>query len=265
VLAARVLTAAVLIAGLLAALFLLPAAWLAGLVAVIVGLAAHEWAKLCRLPHVASIAYAAFAGVCIAALAWTGVAKAAIVVGAAFWIAVAPIWLWRGVRPSHASLLVAGGLAVLVPAGAAMTLLSPLQVLLSLALTWVADTAAYFTGRRFGRHKLAPSISPGKTWEGAGGGLAGCFAYAIICAVSVPQLRTGLSGGAWAAYAAAIFVLCAASIIGDLFESAVKRQASVKDSGTLLPGHGGILDRIDSATAVLPLCAVLWPLATLQP
>ncbi|MGE5638675.1 MAG: phosphatidate cytidylyltransferase [Clostridia bacterium] len=264
-LAARVLTAAVLIAGLLAALFLLPAAWLAGLVALIVGLAAHEWAGLCKLPRGAGLAYAVLAGACVAALSWTGSAKAALVVGAAFWIAVAPLWLWRGVRPSHAPLLAAGGLAVLVPAGVAMTVLSPLQVLLSLGLTWVADTAAYFVGRRFGRHKLAPTISPGKTWEGAAGALAGTAAYAIICAGFVPQLKAGISGGAWGIYAAAILVLCAASIGGDLFESAAKRQASVKDSGTLLPGHGGLLDRIDSATAVLPLCAVLWPLTTLQP
>jgi phosphatidate cytidylyltransferase len=258
-LAARIGTAAVLIAGLLAALFFLPVAWLAGLVAVIVALAAWEWAKLCRLSRGQALFYCALAGACVAVLAWTGTGKAAIVVGAAFWIGVAPIWLWRGVHASHAPLLVAAGLAVLVPAGVAMALLSPLQVLLVLALTWVADTAAYFTGRRFGRHKLAPAISPGKTWEGVGGALLGSAAYAIICAASVPQLQAAISGGAWGTYAAAVAALCAASVMGDLFESAAKRQASVKDSGSLLPGHGGILDRIDSATSTLPLAAVLWP------
>jgi phosphatidate cytidylyltransferase len=264
-LAARIGTAAVLIAGLLAALFFLPGAGLAGLVAVIVALAAFEWAKLCRLAQAQALFYSILAGACVAALAWTGTGKAAIVVGAAFWIGVAPIWLWRGVRASHAPLLVAAGLAVLVPAGVAMTLLSPVQVLLVLALTWVADTAAYFTGRRFGRHKLAPAISPGKTWEGVGGALLGSAAYAIICAAFVPQLQAGISGSAWGTYAAAVAVLCAASIMGDLFESAAKRQASVKDSGSLLPGHGGILDRIDSATSTLPLAAVLWPFVGMNP
>ena len=131
-------------------------------------------------------------------------------------------------------------------------------------ITWVADTAAYFVGSRFGRRKLAPSVSPGKTWEGAAGALAGALAYAIICAALVPQLEAGIAGGrAWGAYLAAVAVLCVASIVGDLFESAAKRQAGVKDSGTILPGHGGILDRIDSATSTLPLAAVLWPVAAM--
>jgi phosphatidate cytidylyltransferase len=261
VLAARIGTAAALIAGLLAALFLLPAPWLAALMALVVALAAFEWAKLCRLPRHASFAYSALAGACVAALAWAGIGSAGILVGAAFWIGVAPIWLWRGVRPSHAPLLLAAGLAVLVPAGVAVPLLAPAQVLVALGLTWVADTAAYFVGSRFGRHKLAPAISPGKTWEGVGGALLGSAAYAMICAALVPQLREGISGPGWAVYAAAVLALCMASIAGDLFESAAKRQASVKDSGNLLPGHGGILDRIDSATAVLPLAALLWPYA----
>jgi phosphatidate cytidylyltransferase len=264
-LAARIGTAAVLIAGLLAALFFLPGPWLAGVIAALVGAAAFEWAKLCRLGPASAWIYSGFAAACVAALAWTGTGKAAIVIGAAFWIGVAPIWLWRGVRAQHARLLVAAGLAVLVPAGVAVTLLTPLQVLLALGLTWIADTAAYFVGSRFGRHKLAPSISPGKTWEGAAAALAGGLAYAIICAAAVPQLKAGISGGVWGVYLAAIAVLCVASIAGDLLESAAKRQAGVKDSGTLLPGHGGILDRIDSATSTLPLAAILWPLAGMTP
>jgi phosphatidate cytidylyltransferase len=133
-------------------------------------------------------------------------------------------------------------------------------VLIVLVLVWVADTAAYFVGSRFGRHKLAPAISPGKTWEGAGGALAGTLAYAVACGMLVSQLKTGIVGGAWILYLATAAGLCILSILGDLFESAAKRQAAVKDSGTLLPGHGGILDRIDSATSTLPLAALLWPL-----
>lgn len=263
-LAARIGTAAVLIAGLLAALFFLPPVLLAALIAGIIALAAFEWAKLCRFPAAWAYAYALFAAVCVALPAWTSAEKALIVVGAAFWIGVAPLWLWRGVRPSHAGLLAAAGLAVLAPAGVAVLVLSPGQILLALGLTWVADTAAYFVGSRFGRHKLAPSISPGKTWEGAAGAMAGSLAYAIICATLVPQLKVAISGGpAWAAYLGAIALLCVASIGGDLFESAAKRQAGVKDSGTLLPGHGGVLDRIDSATSTLPLAAILWPMVAM--
>ena len=227
-------------------------------------LAAFEWAKLCRLAQPLAYAYAALAAACVALAAWLGTEQPLIAIGAAFWIGVVPLWLWRGVRPSHAALLAAAGLAVLAPAGVAMVVLSPLQILLALGLTWVADTAAYFVGSRFGRRKLAPSISPGKTWEGAAGALAGALAYAIICAALVPQLKAGIAGGpAWGAYLAAVAVLCVASIVGDLFESAAKRQAGVKDSGTILPGHGGILDRIDSATSTLPLAAVLWPVAAM--
>jgi phosphatidate cytidylyltransferase len=154
------------------------------------------------------------------------------------------------VRPGETTWIGAAGFAVLVPAGLAMLALKPLEVLLVLVLVWIADSAAYFVGRAWGRRKLAPSISPGKSWEGAVGGVIAAAAYAIICSYWMNQVMSFL---------AAAIVLALVSIIGDLFESAAKRQAGVKDSGTLLPGHGGILDRIDSATAVLPLAALLWP------
>ena len=169
-----------------------------------------------------------------------------------FWVIVAPIWLARGVSPQHRIALLAAGFIILVPAALALAALPPLQVLAVLVLVWVADSAAYFVGRAWGRRKLAPSISPGKTWEGAWGGIAGALAYAIIC--------RGLAGAvAWMPLVAGAALLAVLSIVGDLFESAAKRQAGVKDSGTLLPGHGGILDRIDSATATLPLAALLLP------
>jgi len=123
---------------------------------------------------------------------------------------------------------------------------------------WIADSAAYFAGRALGRRKLAPRTSPGKTWEGAVGGLLGVEVYVIICALTIPAIATRLEEGeGWFLYLAGSAVLCIVSIIGDLFESAVKRQASVKDSGTLLPGHGGVLDRIDSAVAALPVAALM--------
>ena len=171
---------------------------------------------------------------------------------AAFWLLLAPLWLWRGVAAGHKRLLALAGVPVLLPAGLAMVAMPAPQVLAVLALTWIADTVAYFAGTRWGRHKLAPSVSPGKTWEGAAGGLAGVLVYAGIMAAMV-------EGIAWAPFLGTAALLAALSIVGDLFESAAKRQASVKDSGALLPGHGGILDRIDSATSTLPIAAALAP------
>ena len=179
-------------------------------------------------------------------------ARAVLMAAVLFWVIIAPLWLARGVSLQHRIALLAAGFIILVPAALALAALPPLQVLAVLVLVWVADTAAYFVGRGWGRRKLAPSISPGKTWEGAWGGIAGALAYAIICG--------GFAGGvAWVPLVAGAALAAALSIVGDLFESAAKRQAGVKDSGTLLPGHGGILDRIDSATATLPLAALLLP------
>jgi phosphatidate cytidylyltransferase len=252
----------VLIGGLLAALFLLPARGLAALIALLVALAGFEWARLCKLggPLTWVYAIAVALGAVLVYSSPKGVQQAAFLISALFWILAAPAWLWRGMQPGHAGLLATAGFIVLIPAALAMMTLPPHAVLLVLVLVWVADTAAYFVGSRFGRHKLAPSISPGKTWEGAAGALAGTLVYAIICVALIPQLKSGIAGGTWAAYLAAAAGLCVASILGDLFESAAKRQAGVKDSGALLPGHGGILDRIDSATSTLPLAALLWPL-----
>jgi phosphatidate cytidylyltransferase len=240
----------VLIAALLAALFFLPRIALAVLVAVVLLFAALEWARLCRLASGSAWVFAFTLSLVFLALDYAGLQKEMFALAALFWIAVAPLWMWRGVRPGETTWIGAAGFAVLVPAGLAMLALKPLEVLLVLVLVWIADSAAYFVGRAWGRRKLAPSISPGKSWEGAVGGVIAAAAYAIICSYWMNQVMSFL---------AAAIVLALVSIIGDLFESAAKRQAGVKDSGTLLPGHGGILDRIDSATAVLPLAALLWP------
>ncbi|MDF3035499.1 MAG: hypothetical protein K0S28_773 [Paucimonas sp.] len=134
---------------------------------------------------------------------------------------------------------------------------SALYLLSAMAVIWIADIGAYFSGKAFGKHKLAPSISPGKSWEGAiGGGL--CVLAASGFAVSQPSmidtfpthllLRTG-----WFGAAAVLVIIVAASISGDLFESQLKRRVGVKDSSTLLPGHGGVLDRIDALIPAMPL------------
>jgi len=154
-------------------------------------------------------------------------------------------------------LLVATGAGTLAVAGLAALSLPAGQLLLVLGMVWIADTAAYFAGNAFGRRRLAPSISPGKTWEGAAGALAATLAYAILCAVPGAPLSPYVQGAAWAGYLGAVALLCAVSIVGDLFESSLKRRAGAKDSGSLLPGHGGILDRVDSIMPTLPIAAVL--------
>ena len=254
-LAARVATAAALIAALLGVLFLLPALWLKLLLVAAVALAAAEWARLCALAGKAPALYAAGMAAAFIALVLAAPADLRHFLFAAaggFWVLVVPAWLARGVRPTQHGALALAGFAVLLPSALAMVSLAPGQVLLVLVLVWTADTAAYAVGRRVGRHRLAPAISPGKTWEGAAAGVGGALAYAIICG-------TFFEGIAWVPYLAAAALLAVLSVLGDLFESAAKRQASVKDSGRLLPGHGGLLDRIDSATAVLPLAALMAP------
>ncbi len=138
---------------------------------------------------------------------------------------------------------------------------SPQYLLSVMALVWVADIGAYFAGKAFGRHKLAPSISPGKSWEGAIGGWLAVLVIASGTAL-YPALadtfpaRVQMKWG-WAGFAAVMTLLVAASIVGDLFESQLKRRASMKDSSNLLPGHGGVLDRIDALIPTLPLAILI--------
>ncbi len=133
-----------------------------------------------------------------------------------------------------------------------------------MALVWVADIGAYFSGRKFGRRKLAPSISPGKTWEGALGGLVCVLLVGLL--VMQPWVHPAMAGTfpaavqqqwGWAGAVAVLALVTAASIVGDLFESQLKRRAGMKDSSNLLPGHGGVLDRIDALVPVLPLAVLL--------
>ncbi|MDB5797028.1 MAG: Phosphatidate cytidylyltransferase [Paucimonas sp.] len=130
-----------------------------------------------------------------------------------------------------------------------------------MALVWVADIGAYFCGRAFGRHKLAPSISPGKTWEGALGGWACVLLLGALCALH-PALADTFPAAVqrqwgWAGAIAVLTLVTVASVCGDLFESKLKRRAGMKDSSNLLPGHGGVLDRIDALVPVLPLAMLL--------
>jgi phosphatidate cytidylyltransferase len=172
-----------------------------------------------------------------------------------FWVVAVPAWLHFRWRLSSGWLLAAAGWLVLVPAWLAITLLQqvPVALLLTLGAVWIADTAAYFVGRRFGRRKLAPEISPGKTIEGA---VAAFVAVAIYAAAIGAFFLPGANLADRLALLLFGAMLTAFSIAGDLFESWMKRQAGAKDSGDMLPGHGGVLDRIDSMTAALPFAAL---------
>ncbi len=255
----RILTALVLLPAALAALFLLPAiGWqiAAGLV-VLIG--ADEWARLAGWQLPGRVVFAVVVAASLGAAGampseWSGFSW---ILGAAsvFWGTIALAWLrgrWQ-VRSGWAMALT--GWWVLVPAWLATVLLQvrPGQLLALMAVVWISDTAAYFAGRRFGRHKLAPGISPGKTWEGVMGALAGVTIYYALLVVFAPTVLGGLGHLAGLILIGALATL---GVIGDLFESWMKRVAGVKDSGTLLPGHGGILDRIDALTASLPLAAL---------
>jgi phosphatidate cytidylyltransferase len=267
----RIATAAVLLAVFLSALFLMPTGWFAVPVGVVIAAGAYEWAGLVKAGRQLRVAFSGLCALLFAGVVWGAQAidlshpglVASYSMAALFWIFAVPVCLYRGFQVRSKPLALAVGVVVVLPAGLSMVSLhfiSPLMLLMVLALIWIADIAAYFTGRAFGRHKLAPGISPGKTWEGVAGALAGTVIYAIICAMASPPLGEMVQGNNWLVYLAFVILLCGIGIVGDLFESSIKRQAMVKDSGNILPGHGGILDRIDSITSTLPVAALIFHL-----
>jgi phosphatidate cytidylyltransferase len=263
----RALTAAALLVVFVSALFLLADAVWIGFCAALLGVAAWEWGTLAGLAPVSRSIYTALLLLLFVSPLYhrgLGLYGPVWIYGAAavFWFLLAPLWIWRSHYVLGRIVLLVVGILVLVPAGAALVDLRsghPSLLLAVLGTVWISDSAAYFVGRRFGRRKLAPSISPGKTWEGVAGALVAVGIYAFAwAALGAPHNPWG--GGPGAAAAAwllpVLLGLAVVGIIGDLFESLIKRQAGVKDSGTLLPGHGGILDRIDAPMAMLPLAVL---------
>jgi phosphatidate cytidylyltransferase len=268
----RVLTALALVTGLLAALFLLsPWGWLA-FTALICGAAAWEWGGLGGFSTLQRGIFAALmAAACLLVGTMSGLTRefadppagisALYALSALFWVAVVPLWLARKWRFGGVAATVAVGIVVLLPPALALAhlrLIDPWLLLAAMAAIWVSDIAAYFTGRAFGRHKLAPAISPGKTWEGAGGAVVGVILFGLVVIMATtPSMR---APGPVVLLVPLLAAFTVGGILGDLFESLLKRQAGIKDSGNLLPGHGGILDRIDSLTSTLPLVglAALW-------
>lgn len=274
----RIITAVVLLAILLPALFWRTPTPFILLVLALLGAGAWEWGRLNGLSQPASI------GAAVACLALCGASWAAgfaarplpllWAIAGAGWVLVGAWLLRRGVAGwPHApkALRVAGGILALWLAWLAVAQARVIGVnfLLSvLVLVWVADIAAYFAGRAFGlrftRSKLAPAISPGKSWEGVWGGMVGVLALALVWRwadealhAPVSSLYTQLaSRGGWLLALGAVF-LAAMSVVGDLVESLVKRAAGAKDSSSLLPGHGGVLDRVDALLPTLPLAMML--------
>ncbi len=260
----RILTALVLLPLVILGVLYLPSAGFALLLAAVILIGAHEWTRLAGLTrlvpktvYLLSMALAMGLLYLLLPLSYFGLGLfAAASLG---WLAVS--WLIIRYQPERASeasrpvkLLI--GYFVLLPTWAALVYLhgmesaGPSLVLYTLSLSWVADTGAYFAGRQWGRVKLSPHISPKKTREGVYGALVAVGLWSGLLIWMRPET------GNLPQVVMLCLLVCLVSVVGDLFESLLKRQAGIKDSGNLLPGHGGILDRIDSLTAVAPVFAL---------
>jgi phosphatidate cytidylyltransferase len=258
----RIITALILLPLALCGFFLLDVGAFSVFIGCVIALAAWEWARLSGLQtQPGRVGYAVVVMVCLLILHWVPLLVPLVLALAIPWW-LAAVWLVVGYPDSarhwsSTSVRLAIGLLVLLPAWQGLVILKQSAlgnwlILAVMVLVWVADVGAYFAGRTFGKHKLAPRVSPGKSWEGLVGGLLASLLVALIVGVvrgwPSRELVFGLCG-------AGLVVLV--SVVGDLTESMFKRQVGIKDSSNLLPGHGGVLDRIDSLTAAVPVFAVL--------
>jgi len=270
----RILTVAVLLPLFLAALFLLPNRYWGVLTSGVLGVAAYEWSRLAGYTGPGRWVYPALLVASALAIltadhdllrqAFIYSVPGRLLYGLAVvvWLVIVPAWLYFRWPVRDPMLLALIGALVLLPFWHALTWLqlAPSRLLAVMGVVWTADIAAYFTGRAFGRHKLAPQISPGKTWEGVAGAFIAVMLYWSAVRGLLPGFSLHLVSGL-----VLVMLLTAVGIVGDLFESWMKRVAGLKDSGTLLPGHGGVLDRVDALTSALPLAALyfayplFWP------
>ena len=271
----RVITALVLLALLIPAVMAKSPLPFALLTIVLIAAAGWEWGRLCGLPRAAAIASGVVLGLACVTIAPLGGGVGGVVVPAEAWAGVTALWVLVGVvslragpdgfkRVSAWLRFVVGW--VLIGAAWAALMASWERGLAYLAtvcaLVWAADIFAYFGGRAFGKRKLAPTISPGKSWEGALSGLLSVVVLAVIVVVVTARphgnlfwlLRERLG---FAGMVGACAALVAMAIMGDLVESLAKRSAGIKDSSQLLPGHGGVLDRIDALLPVFPAALAL--------
>jgi len=266
----RVLTTVALVI-LLAALLYSSEPWVWPLFVLVTGvLASEEWAALHWSGWLFKVGYALFSGLIAALIITVPQAHSAalipiFLISALFWLILVPIWLARQWTFRSDGLHALIGWLVIVPTMFAVNELKIQGVailLLCMAVIWISDVSAYFVGKAFGKRLLAPSISPGKTWEGVLGALIGvvCFGF-VLRGLSIfdDQLAFVIHAAGWYWFPT-LMLLALLGIEGDLFESWLKRCAGVKDSGWILPGHGGVLDRIDALTAALPIAAglLLW-------
>ncbi|MBV8208977.1 MAG: phosphatidate cytidylyltransferase [Burkholderiaceae bacterium] len=264
----RVITAVVLLA-LLAGSAALGDKELQEMFALLVAAAMFEWMQLAGCGVALALTVGAVYGVALGlASAWdvrlSPHAGAVACLGAsALWCTLAAVVVQaRGLRIGRSASITLAFVLLTVAWIALDRLLQHglLWLLSVLAVVWVADIAAYFTGRAFGRYKLAPHVSPGKTWEGVFGAIVAVTLVALTVRVLWPRAdvwSNQLLVLAWPLALAAMWAVVALSIVGDLFESLLKRQAQVKDSGRLLPGHGGVLDRIDATLPALPAAVLI--------
>jgi len=279
----RIITAIVLLAILLPALFWPSPVPFAAVTLLLIAAGAWEWGRLNGLAQTGSVV-TAIVCLLLCALAWyAGLLARPLPM---LWAVVGGLWVLLGawlIRAGVAgwpkipqSIRLAGGVLALWAAWLAVAQARSIGVnfLLSvLVLVWVADIFAYAAGRTFGlkftKRKLAPAISPGKSWEGVWGGMAGVLVLAIAWTLAdramqatVASLYTRLAGLGWWLLVIAVLFMAAMSVVGDLAESLIKRSAGVKDSSNLLPGHGGVLDRVDALLPTLPLAMMLASLAS---
>lgn len=260
----RIITALVLLPIALCGFFLLDGLAFALFIGAVVTLGAWEWARLAGFEaQVLRVGYAAVvAALLVVIYLLPALAPVLLLLAVLWWLAA--IWLVLGYPDSSrywgglpGSLLI--GLLILLPAWQGLVLLKQWPqanalIIAVMVLVWGADIGAYFAGKTFGKRKLAPKVSPGKSWEGLYGGLAASLLITLLVGL---QQGWSVSGLLLALGGAALVVLI--SVVGDLTESMFKRQSGIKDSSNLLPGHGGVLDRIDSLTAAIPLfAALLW-------
>ncbi len=260
----RIFTAIIMLFLFLAALFYLSAIfWMVLLLALTVT-GSSEWSKLAKFSITNAVIYPVLTAMLGGELLF--VLSEAVLVDpytpSFIWFYVASLVFWMlGVpvllklnRPIKNPLLLALiGWLLLLPTCLALYQLraiDPLLLLGFMATVWISDSAAYFTGRALGKHKLAPDISPSKTWEGVAGALAAVSIYAMAWSYIVGEEAHGIF------LVPLLLLLVMMGIIGDLFESLMKRHAGLKDSGNILPGHGGILDRIDALTSTLPIAVL---------